>query len=112
MVEDTAPRITVKPSLTQEDNGNKLIFHCEVEASPKPEVKWFKESVLLAASDRIKIRMEPKSDKLYALYLDIDNLTSDDSGQYKINAKNRLGEVSASIALNFAGSLRKLKTFY
>lgn len=103
MVEDTAPRITAKPSLKQEDNGNKLIFHCEVEAYPKPEIKWFKENVQLAESDRIKIRVEPKGDKVFALYLDIDNLTSDDSGQYKINAKNRLGEVSAAIALNFAG---------
>lgn len=103
MVEDTAPRITTKPSLKQEDNGNRLVFHCEIEASPKPEIKWFKENVLLAESERIKIRVEAKSDKLYDLFLDINNLTSDDSGQYKINAKNRLGEVSAAIALNFAG---------
>lgn len=104
MVEDTAPRITAKPSLTQEDNGNKLVFHCEIEAFPAPEIKWFKENVLLGESDRIKIRTEAKGEKVFALYLDIDNLTSDDSGQYKINAKNRLGEVSAAIALNFAGS--------
>ena len=103
MVEDTAPRITAKPSLTQEDNGNKLILHCEIEAHPKPEIKWFKENVLLSESDRMKMRVDAKSDKLFALYMEIDNLTSDDSGQYKINAKNRLGEVSAAIALNFAG---------
>lgn len=103
MVEDTAPRITTKPTLKQEDNGNRLVFHCEIEATPKPEIKWFKESVLLSESDRVKIRVEAKSDKVYALYLDIDNVTSDDSGQYKVNAKNRLGEVSAAIALNFAG---------
>lgn len=103
MVEDTAPRITLKPQLKQEDNGNKLIFHCEIEAHPKPDIKWFKENIAISESARIKMRVEDKSDKLFALFLEIDNLTSDDSGQYKVNAKNRLGEVSASIALNFAG---------
>ena len=103
MSEDTAPRITAKPSLKQEDNGNKLLIQCEVEASPKPEIRWFKENVQLTDSDRIKSRIEAKNNKLCTLYLEIDNLTSDDSGQYKINAKNRLGEVSAAIALNFAG---------
>ena len=107
MGEDTAPRITVKPSLEQQDNGNKLLFSCEIEASPKPEIKWFKENFLIVESDRIKSRIEAKDDKAYKLYLEIDNLTSDDSGQYKVTAKNRLGEVSASIALNFAGNILK-----
>lgn len=100
---DSAPRITVKPSLKQEDNGNRLVLECEIEASPKPEIKWLKENVQLAESPRIKARIEQKSDKIYGIYLDIDNVTSDDSGLYKCNIKNRLGEVSASIALNFAG---------
>ena len=103
---DTAPRITVKPSLKQLDNGNKLEFHCEIEANPKPEIKWFKENVQISDSDRIKTRMEPKGANLYNIYLEIDNLTSDDSGQFKVNAKNRLGEVSAAIALNFAGNCK------
>jgi hypothetical protein len=112
MSEDTAPRITAKPSLKQEDNGNKLLFQCEVEASPKPDIKWFKENVHLTDSDRIKSRIEAKTNKLYTLYLEIDNLTSDDSGQYKVNAKNRLGEVSAAIALNFAGIYIYVWFFY
>lgn len=100
---DKAPRITVKPSLQQLDNGNKLEFHCQIEANPKPEIKWLKENVLINESARIKSRVEPGSNNLYDLYLVIDNLTSDDSGQFKVSAKNRLGEVSAAIALNFAG---------
>ena len=103
MGEDTAPRITVKPNLKQEDNGNKLVFHCQVEASPQPEFKWYKENVLLQPSERINFRISSVDGRNYQLYLEIDNVTSDDSGQYKVTAKNRLGEVSASIALNFAG---------
>jgi hypothetical protein len=100
--EDTAPRITVKPSLKQEDNGNKLVFHCEIEANPKPDIKWFKDNAPVFLSDRIKAKVEENSDGVYQLYLNVDNVTSDDSGQYKMTAKNRLGEVSANVALNFA----------
>jgi hypothetical protein len=104
MSADTAPRITGKPSLKQEDNGNKLIINCEIEASPKPEIKWFKENTQLVDSSRIKSKIaNGKTNKSFVLELEIDNLTSDDSGMYKVHAKNRLGEVSASIALNFAG---------
>lgn len=103
--DDTAPRITIKPNLKQEDNGNKLIIHCEIEASPKPEIKWFKENMIISESDHIKTRIV-ENKKLLNLYLEINNVTSDDSGLFKVNAKNRLGEVSASIALNFAGKCR------
>lgn len=107
MSADTAPRITGKPSLKQEDNGNKLIINCEIEASPKPEIKWFKENTQLVDSSRIKSKISNgKTNKSFVLELEIDNLTSDDSGMYKVNAKNRLGEVSASIALNFAGKFQ------
>ncbi|CAF0846330.1 unnamed protein product [Brachionus calyciflorus] len=99
---DKAPRITVKPSLKQLDNGNKLEFNCEIEANPKPDIKWFKENVQINETERIKSRIESKGNNLYNIYLEIDNLTSDDSGQFKVTAKNRLGEVSAAIALNFA----------
>ena len=109
MGEDTAPRITVKPSLQQLDNGNKLLFQCEIEASPKPEIKWYKESNLISDSNRMKSKIEEKNSKTFVLKLEIDNLTSDDSGQYKVVAKNFLGEVSASIALNFAGKNLQLK---
>ena len=105
MGEDTAPRITVKPSLQQLDNGNKLQFQCEIEASPKPEIKWYKENNLITDTSRMKSHMQEKTSKTYVLNLEIDNLTSDDSGQYKVVAKNFLGEVSASIALNFAGTI-------
>jgi hypothetical protein len=103
MGEDTAPRITVKPVLKQEDNGNKLIIYCEIEAFPKPDIKWFKENFQINDSDRIKAKVYESCGRFYELNLEIDNVTSDDSGQYKITAKNRLGEMSASIAINFAG---------
>jgi hypothetical protein len=101
MADETAPRITIKPSLKQEDNGNKLIIHCEIQASPKPDIKWFKENFHILESDHIQSKVVQNGNN-YGIYLTIDSITSDDSGQYKVVAKNRLGEVSASIAINFA----------
>lgn len=101
MADETAPRLTVKPNLKQEENGNRLIIHCEIEASPKPDIKWYKENFHLVDSDRLNAKINPKGNK-YELLLEIDGITSDDSGQYKVVAKNRLGEISAAIALNFA----------
>lgn len=101
MADETAPRITIKPNLKQEDNGNRLVIHCEVEASPNPDIKWYKENAHLNDSSRLRAKMTQTGTK-YALMLEIDGITSDDSGSYKVVAKNRLGEVSAAIALNFA----------
>lgn len=100
--DDIAPRITKKPSLSQEDNGNRLIINCEVQASPEPDIKWFKDNLPLNETSRVKTSIQSNND-IYNIYLEIDNVTSDDSGSYKITIKNRLGEVNASISLNFAG---------
>jgi len=80
MAEETAPRITIKPNLKQEDNGNRLIIQCEIQASPNPDIKWYKENMHLVVSNRIRTRIEPNGNK-YALYCEIDDITSDDSGK-------------------------------
>ena len=99
--DELAPRITKKPSLEQEDNGNRLVINCEIQASPEPDIKWYKDSSPLNENSRIKSSIDVKNN-FYHIFLDIDNLTSDDSGAYKVTAKNKFGEVSASISLNFA----------
>lgn len=82
MADETAPRITIKPNLKQEDNGNRLIIHCEVESSPKPEIKWYKENFHLSETARVKSSVQASGNK-YNLYLEIDSITSDDSGNKK-----------------------------
>lgn len=101
--DDIAPRFTQKPALKQEDNGNRLVFHCILEANPKPEVSWFRGTTPLNPGDRLRMQVVPAGGNAYNILMDINHVTQDDGGMYKVNAKNRLGEVSASINLNFSG---------
>ena len=37
-----APRFVRKPALRQEDDGNRLIFECELTGNPQPGVYWYR----------------------------------------------------------------------
>jgi hypothetical protein len=50
---------------------------------------------------RIKIRTDPQQKKKYFLVLEISDVTAKDAGNYKVTAKNALGESNATIRLNF-----------
>ena len=52
VTEDLAPSFTQKPQLRQEDDGNRLIFQCQLVGSPKPEVTWFRGETQLTENDR------------------------------------------------------------
>ena len=40
-------------------------------------------------------------DNVYFACLEIDEVSTDDAGKYKVQAKNNLGESNATITLNF-----------
>ncbi|XP_076471204.1 twitchin-like [Babylonia areolata] len=101
--DDVAPRFTQKPALKQEDGGKRLVFHSVLEASPQPEVFWFQGTTPLTPSDHIRMRVESAGGSAYNVIMEIIGVTQGDAGTYKVTAKNRLGEVSASINLNFGG---------
>lgn len=101
--DDVAPRFTQKPALRQEDGGKRLVFQCVLEASPKPDISWARGTTALSSSDRILMRVDSAGGSAYNVILEIVGVTQADAGTYKVTAKNRLGEVSASINLNFSG---------
>ena len=65
----------------------------------------FKIDVLLlcflSIPGRFKITSTPKADKTFFLVLEIDSVAAGDAGNYKVTAKNALGESNATIRLNF-----------
>ena len=101
--DDVAPRFTQKPALRQEDGGQRLVFQCVLEASPKPAISWFRGTTPLSSSDRLRMRVDSAGGNAYNVIMEILGVTQGDAGTYKVSAKNKLGEVSASINLNFGG---------
>lgn len=102
VAEDFAPSFVKKPQLRQEDDGNRLIFECQLLSSPRPSIEWYRSDTLLVEDARTKFKIQPISDNKFSVVLDLDDVVETDAGLYKVKAKNKLGEVSASINLNFS----------
>lgn len=99
---DCAPSFTQKPQLRQEDDGNRLIFECELLSKPKPTIQWFRSDNELTEDDRIQFKLNALDETKYKVILDINDVAEEDAGLYKVKAKNAMGEVAASINLNFS----------
>ena len=51
------------------------------------------------------MRTDPKGNKEFSIVLEINNVSPQDAGSYRVTAKNDLGESNATIGLNFDGRL-------
>lgn len=97
-----APSFTQKPQLHQEDDGNKLVFECELVSNPKPTTEWYRSDEKLEEGGRVVFKLKSLDDNKYQAILEINDVVEEDAGLYKVKAKNKLGEVAASINLNFS----------
>ncbi|KHJ47494.1 immunoglobulin I-set domain protein [Trichuris suis] len=73
-------------------SGNVCSVACQIDGTPMPEVKWFKDWKPLYESNRIKFVFEPPS--TYSLI--IETPLSRDTGVYTCVASNEAGKVSSS----------------
>ena len=102
---DLAPSFTQKPQLSQEDDGNRLVFQCQLVGHPMPDISWFREETQLFENERTSMSVKPMAAGKYLVALEIDQVVETDGGLYKVKARNKLGEVAASISLNFSRKL-------
>lgn len=102
VAEDFAPSFTQKPQLRQEDEGNRLVFECKLLACPKPEITWYRSDVKLIEDHRTVVKLQTIGTNTFVAVLEIDDVIESDAGLYKVVAKNKMGEVAASINLNFS----------
>ena len=100
--ENVAPSFVKKPQLRQEDDGNRLVFECKLAGSPKPDVTWFREDIKIQNDSRTTFKVTEEAKNTYAVILELNDVVETDAGLYKVKAKNKYGEVSASINLNFS----------
>jgi Immunoglobulin I-set domain len=62
----------------------------EVEGSPAPELKWYKDGQMIIESERIKVVKESEN----SFSLIIERVLIEDSGSYSVVAANSLGQMS------------------
>lgn len=102
VADDFAPSFTQKPALRQEDDGNRLVFECQLLAAPKPDIQWFRSDELLKEDSRTVFKLQNIDTNKFLVVLELDDVIETDAGLYKVKAKNKMGEVAASINLNFS----------
>lgn len=97
--EGEGPTFVEKPTIQSKDNGKLVVMGCKVKASPKPTIVWYHEGKEIRDSSKIKTRIEVKDD-IYTIILELIDPGIEDSGLYKCNIKNELGELNANLTLN------------
>uniref|UniRef100_A0A8C9TJ71 Ig-like domain-containing protein n=1 Tax=Scleropages formosus TaxID=113540 RepID=A0A8C9TJ71_SCLFO len=88
-----APSFLVQPKSQNVNEGQNVIFTCEITGDPTPEIEWLKNNVLVSA-----IVSE-------LIFHYIKEASISDSGKYTVKAKNMYGQCSATASLNVLGKL-------
>lgn len=92
-VTESPPKFLTTPMDSVISKGTQGCFECVVDGSPVPEVSWYKDEILVQGEKYVLKDEEDGSHKLI-----IENVNSDDEGQYKCTATNEEG-TAESVAL-------------
>ncbi|CAH8634151.1 unnamed protein product [Dicrocoelium dendriticum] len=95
------PRFPDKPKIRQA--GKSVIFEVMLEADPLPELRWTKAGVEIKTGGRYKTSCQTTGTQ-HLVSLEIAQVNAEDGGEYLVNAKNKLGDSTATINLNIGGS--------
>lgn len=98
-LEGEGPTFVDKPRIVSENNGRLVIMDCKVRANPRPDVLWTRDGVIVQETSKCVMSIREKLD-LYYIKLELIEPGLDDSGLYKCNIKNHLGELNANLTLN------------
>ncbi|XP_065224779.1 obscurin-like isoform X6 [Planococcus citri] len=97
---------TEKPSFVKllEDksvqDGDQLQMKVRINGLPKPDVKWYKNGEEIESSDHMKIEISTEGQ--LSTSLTIDHFSECDVDEYKVTAKNLVGEIETSAKLTMA----------
>lgn len=106
--EGEGPTFIDKPRIVSENNGKLVIMDCKVKANPKPDILWTREGEVVKESGKCVMTMREKGD-MYYIRLELVEPALEDSGLYKCNIKNNLGELNANLTLNIESEFENAK---
>lgn len=96
-----APNFIQKPIIKSESDGKRLTFECKIKADPEPQIFWSRDNIEIADKGRHLVYCDKLPDNVYFACLEIDEVSTEDAGKYRVQAKNMHGESNATITLNF-----------
>uniref|UniRef100_A0A4X2LKI9 Ig-like domain-containing protein n=1 Tax=Vombatus ursinus TaxID=29139 RepID=A0A4X2LKI9_VOMUR len=89
-----APAFITQPKSQNVNEGQNVLFSCEISGDPTPEIEWFKNNMPISVSSNVRVS---RSKNAYSL--EIRNAAITDSGKYTVKAKNFHGQCSATASL-------------
>ncbi|XP_019399214.1 PREDICTED: obscurin [Crocodylus porosus] len=90
------PRFVNKVRNAYYVEGEDVQFTCTIEGAPFPQIRWFKDDVLLTDTSKYQTFSEPRSG---VLVLVIKNPSKEDMGYYECELVNRLGSAKSGAEL-------------
>lgn len=100
VIEGIPPKFTVLPEAKLVPITQPVSFTCQVTGVPTPEVSYEYNSKPLEPVEKYQISYNPEED---VHYLTIPETTLEDSGDYKIIAKNKFGTARVTAELLVEG---------
>ncbi|XP_037299652.1 titin homolog isoform X6 [Manduca sexta] len=104
-----APAFYTYPFNKVVEEGDSVVFQCAVKGLPAPWATWDKDGIILTPTARITVK---EKDEILRI-LEIDEVTIEDVGIYRITVENEFGRAEASARLEvitrkgkFYGGLR------
>ncbi|XP_021244944.1 obscurin isoform X10 [Numida meleagris] len=76
--------------------GEDAQFTCTVEGAPRPQIRWYKDGVLLKDTNKYQTFSEPRSG---IVVLVVKNPSNEDMGHYECELVNRLGSAKSGAEL-------------
>ncbi|NXG25441.1 OBSCN protein, partial [Grallaria varia] len=76
--------------------GEDAQFTCTVEGAPRPQIRWYKDGVLIKDTSKYQTYSEPRSG---IVVLVVKNPSNEDMGHYECELVNRLGSAKSGAEL-------------
>lgn len=101
----SAPKFYAIPHSRVVEEGDSVRFQCAIAGHPTPWTTWDKDGMIVTPTTRISVK---EVDDLR--FLDIEEVTYDDAGLYRITIENDYGRIEATARLDVIGSSRYSKS--
>uniref|UniRef100_A0A1I8NUE4 Muscle M-line assembly protein unc-89 n=1 Tax=Stomoxys calcitrans TaxID=35570 RepID=A0A1I8NUE4_STOCA len=101
----SAPKFLAIPNSRVVEEGENVRFQCAMAGNPTPWATWDKDGLIITPTGRIAVK---EVDDLR--YLEIEDVSFDDAGLYRITLENDYGRIEATARLDVIKSSRYSKS--